>query len=153
MKLSNERVYEIKFAIEPQKYMTKIFVEETDNRNGYYKDVERCVDISVQFARAVIEANNAEVLKDMAPKVISYSHNWDGITGYSADQMAAVVQERDALKEMLEKLYTNYIRLLHVGKERIEDCGGTCDSVEQMVQSDPCLREVRKVFSTLKATS
>ena len=73
-----------------------------------------------QIARAVIAANNAEVLKDLKPvekcDILSSFEDWELYRAdikpeyYSADQFAAVVQERDAFKAMLHNLQNGAMR-------------------------------------------
>lgn len=56
----------------------------------------------------------------------------------------------DAARQELKRLYTAYIDLLEIGRERIIAAGGTCDPVEVMEQGDPALNRVR---AFLKAAS
>lgn len=50
--LTDEDIWEIK-QNSHQSYTTNVWVEETDTRSGYYKEVERYTESPVTFARAI----------------------------------------------------------------------------------------------------
>jgi hypothetical protein len=54
--LTDEQIWDIKLKSH-QKFMSKVWVAETDTRSGYYKDVERHTDSPVTFARAIEAAH------------------------------------------------------------------------------------------------
>lgn len=131
--LTDEEIYALKWAQKSEKYTSKRYVEETDTKSGYYEDVEVCADNTVAFARAVIEANNAKVLADLKPVAYRYRFHypsgpmdgnrrigdWKYIDAntkpipesadcsehlHSADQVSALIQDRDALAARVKEL-------------------------------------------------
>lgn len=55
----------------------------------------------------------------------------------------------DLLKK-LKSMYRAYVNLLELGRDRIIDLGGTCDSLEKMETSDPQLRECRVTIAKVE---
>lgn len=48
----------------------------------------------------------------------------------------------------LRETYRAYVNVLEVGRDRIMDLGGDCDTVERMEENDPQLRKLRDLFAT-----
>jgi hypothetical protein len=65
---------------------------------------------------------------------------------FCRDQLPALLAEREALREALQRLYRGYVATLETGRDRIMDLGGTCDPVDVMEEGDPFLRAARQAL-------
>ena len=93
-------------------------------------------------------------LHGLASCVIGYG-NWDEpkqsegaknasfIAAANPATIIALLDELDASKAMVRKLYQGYVNTLEAGRDRILALGGQCDSVEVMEEFDPVLRAAR----------
>lgn len=71
-------------------------------------------------------------------------------TWHSDEKFKSLQDANNDLLKELEKLYKAYVNLLRGGRDRIVSLGGDCDQVEEMVESDPSLRDTRLAFAKAK---